>query len=735
LVTENKNNSADDKNLRWRFDVNTFRLLGRELITDRVTAVFELVKNCYDANATIVTVDLQNVSSTKKEDRKIVITDNGTGMSFADIRDKWMVVGTNSKRTRQYSDPPFNRKLVGEKGVGRFAVDKLGERLVIHTKQVYSEKIVDGKKEIEGENWLNVTINWNEYEARAIASTKGNQLSLFTEIDNDYSFQKGNKDEHGTSLIISDVSEEWSELDVIRLYNELAKLISPFYPLTPPFDIFLNSNEVLAYTNKPVKSDPIKYFSHFQEIDFNLTKGDQESLFFNQKKGTIEKEIIPIQEFGPIKFKIYFFNESAKRKFGSAYKGSDERIDGVKIYRDGVITTPFAEYNSHPDYKKDILGIDKRLWREIFSKVGTREVIGVLDISKERNPLIIDATNRQDFVDNSAYKKLKEFIIKQLDVFGAVKKYEKDSKRSVVEKELIQAGLEVKTFSATLSKVEQLAVGQEPEVKQVFNALKTQASQLQRAITGSISEQKKFEKDVQRKERILRSLVSMQEFASMIAHAVRTSIAKVKHLGEFFKLNFPNEEFKRFYPLYASQIYDEMNTLLKVTDFMLSYASADKDYEDVNVKDLLSELLTKAYETVFRNENITLQIDLKNDFVVNTNRQAFQDVFQNLVSNSIKALRNTKEKRIKCSGYLDAENFTIYFSDNGAGINKGDEDWIFGLFNTRTADIGGAGLGLYIAEMQIKSMNGTIRVVENEFKPTGATFKITLPFSKASSDE
>jgi signal transduction histidine kinase len=733
LVT--KTESLDEENLRWRFDVNTFRLLGRELITDRVTAVFELVKNCYDANATRVTVDLINVSSKKKEDRKIIISDNGIGMSFIDIRDKWMVVGTNSKRTKQYSDPPFNRKLVGEKGVGRFAVDKLGERLVIHTKQIYSEKVVGKKKEIEGENWLDVTINWDEYEAKSIASTKGNQLSLFTEIDNAYSFQKGKKEEHGTFLIISNVSEEWSELDIVRLYNELAKLISPFYPLNPPFDIFLNSNEVANYTNKQVKPDPIKFFSHFQEIDFDLSKGEQESLVFDEAKGEIEKKIIPIKEFGPVKFKIYFFNQSAKRKYGSAYKNSDERIDGVKIYRDGVITTPFAEYNSHPDHKKDILGIDKRLWRDIFSKVGTREIIGVLDITKGNNPDIIDATNRQDFVDNAAYKELKKFIIQQLNVFGAVKKYEKNTKRSVVEKELIQAGLEVKTFSATLSKVEQLVSGQKPEVKEAFDALKNQASQLQNAITQSISEQKKFEKDVERKERILRSLVSMQEFASMIAHAVRTSIAKVKHLGEFFKLNFPKKEFEGFYPVYATQIYDEMNTLLKVTEFMLSYASADKHYEDFNVKNLLNELLTKAYETIFRNEKIELQIDIKNDFVLNTNKQAFQDVFQNLVSNSIKALRNTEDKKIKCSGFLDAENFTIYFSDNGVGIDKSDEDWIFGLFNTRTADIGGAGLGLYIAEMQIKSLNGTIKVVESEFNPNGATFKITLPFTKTITNE
>ncbi len=735
MATKTKADSDDQKNLRWRFDVNTFRLLGRELITDRVTAVFELVKNCYDANATSVTVDLQNVSSKNKEDRKIIISDNGTGMSFADIRDKWMVVGTNSKRTKQYSDPPFNRKLVGEKGVGRFAVDKLGERLVIHTKQVYSEKIVDGKKEIEGENWLDVTINWDEYEAKSIASTKGNQLSLFTEVDNVYSFQQGKKEEHGTDLIISNVSEEWSELDIIRLYNELAKLVSPFYPLNPPFDIFLNSKEFATYNNKPVKQDPIKFFSHFQEIDFDLEKGKQESLVFDESKGEIKKEMISFKKFGPVKFKIYFFNQSAKARFRNAYKGNDERIDGVKIYRDGLVTTPFAEYQRESDHKKDILGIDKRLWRDIFSKVGTREVIGILDITKENNPDIIDATNRQDFVENAAYKELKEFIIQQLDVFGSVKKYEKDTKRSVVEKELIQAGHEVKNFTAAIEKIEQLVSGQKPDVEKVFDTLKTQATLLKNAITQSISEQKKFERDVERKERILRSLVSMQEFASMIAHAVRTSIAKVKHLGEFFKLNFPNKEFEEFYPVYATQIYDEMNTLLKVTEFMLSYASADKHYEDFNVKDLLNELLTKAYDTIFKNEDITMQVDIKNDFILNTNKQAFQDVFQNLVSNSIKALRNTGDKKIKCSGYLDAENFTIYFSDNGVGIDKGDEDWIFGLFNTRTAEIGGAGLGLYIAEMQIKSLNGTIKVVESEFKPTGATFKITLPFTKMITNE
>ena len=159
--------NSNKKALRWRFDVNTFRLIGRELITDRITAVFELVKNSYDANATKENVEFFDVNEFNSKG-KIVIKDNGTGMSFKDISDKWMVVGTDSKRKVFRSPAPFKRRYVGEKGIGRFAVDKLGSKLTIKTK-------------IKGEpDWLVVNINWDEYETLS----HSNQLKLFTDVDN-----------------------------------------------------------------------------------------------------------------------------------------------------------------------------------------------------------------------------------------------------------------------------------------------------------------------------------------------------------------------------------------------------------------------------------------------------------------------------------------------------------------------------------------------------------------------
>ncbi len=702
--------AKNKQSLRWRFDVNTFRLLGRELITDRITAVFELVKNCYDANATRVTVDFHNVTA-NSEDRKIIISDNGIGMSFSDIDNKWMVVGTNSKRTGLYSPEPFNRRYVGEKGIGRFAVDKLGGNLVIQTKQ-------NGDKD-----WLNVNINWDEYERQS----KNTQLTLFTDVDNPFHYSPAKKEEKGTVLEISNVNEIWTKNDIDRLYKELTKVVSPFHPLNPPFDIYVNSNEHKEYSNKHVKADAIKYASHQASIDYDKDTGKQEVLSFDTKAGKIITEKVDVKSFGPVKMKLYFFDEDAKRKFNKAYKDSDKRIDGIKIYRDNVVTTPFAEFEDNRNKQRDVLGIDKRLWQDIFNKISTREVIGVVDITKGNNPLIIDATNRQDFVDNPEYRELKKFIIDQLDVFSQVKIYERLLKRVTTTSALQKAGKEVKFFKEAIESIE----AQNPKLKPVLENIKSQAIEVSEAISKGISEQKKERQEFIRKENIYFSLMSLQDYAIRISHAVRTSLGKIKRLAEFFKNNFPNAKYEELFKEYSIMIYDEMNTLNKVIDFMLSYAASNVDFEDFSVKRLIEDLLYNSYKQTFEDEKIKVIVEIKDDFIINANKKFFQDIIQNLVANSIKALANENEKIIKCSGYIEDDFFVFQFSDNGVGITKGDEEKIFEIYYTTTAEQGGAGLGLFIVKTRIEALKGTVEAIESEFSPKGATFKITLPFKKS----
>jgi signal transduction histidine kinase len=654
-------------------------------------------------------VTFHNVTA-KLEDRKITIKDDGHGMSFEDIRDKWMVVGTKSKRTKLHSAAPFKRRFVGEKGIGRFAVDKLGEKLVIKTKKKGEQKR------------LRVEINWGDYEEAA----KNKTTTLFTEIKNSYSYEPADKEDQGTALEILEVREVWTKNDIERLYKELTKLVSPFASLKPPFKIYITSNEHKEFQKRFVTTDAIQYSSARATINFNPTTKEQEALKFNQATGEIYVTKQPYKSFGPVSMKIFYFDENAKRRYNAAHKNDDTKIDGIKIYRDGVITTPFAEFEANRDKKRDILGIDKRLWSDSFDKVGTRELIGVVNITKALNPNITDSTNRQDFIDNQEYRDLKDFIIEQIDVFSDLKVFKREKSNLAQAKALRKADKDVSGFNQQIAEIEK----KNPELKAILAPLKKQSEVVQSSLKKGIKAQEKTQQEFIRKENIYLSLMSLQDYAIHISHAVRTSLGKIKRMAEYFKKNFPNSKLDDLFKEYAAQIYKEMDTLSKVIDFMLSYAGANLDFEDFSVKTLIEELLLVSYNRLFEDEDISVTVEIRDDFTIHANRNFVLDIIQNLVSNSIKALQDVSDKKIKCSGYLESDCFILHFSDNGYGIKKGDEEKIFDIYYTTTAEQGGAGLGLFIVKTRIEALKGTIEVVKAEFRPTGTTFKITLPFKK-----
>ncbi|RYE58390.1 MAG: HAMP domain-containing histidine kinase, partial [Sphingobacteriales bacterium] len=135
-------------------------------------------------------------------------------------------------------------------------------------------------------------------------------------------------------------------------------------------------------------------------------------------------------------------------------------------------------------------------------------------------------------------------------------------------------------------------------------------------------------------------------------------------------------------------------------------------------------------ERTFQEERIHVTVEISDDFIINANKKFFQDIIQNLVSNSVKALADKNDKLIKCTGYIENNSFIFYFSDNGCGIEKGDEEKIFDIYYTTTAKEGGAGLGLFMVKTRIEALNGTIEVIDSEFGSVGATFRISFPFKK-----
>jgi signal transduction histidine kinase len=696
--------------LHWQFDISTFRLLGRELITDRITALVELVKNAYDANATEVHVEFY--AQTRKNYGKIVIRDNGIGMNQQDIVSKWMRIGTDSKRKEKFSPAPFNRRVVGEKGIGRFAIDKLGSLCVIETQ----------KKGDSAVNYL--IIDWHNYERKENKA----ELFNFTDINNTLIQKQSNIEKNGTKIIINYARDIWTETDIERANKELSKIISPLHTITPPFDIYVYSNKFSdKYNHTKVINRAIEYASHHFKIGFDKESNVQEVIKHDNGKLIIQKT--PPESFGLISFQLYYFNQYAKGNFAKSYKGEGLKIDGVKIYRDGVLTTPFAEYNDDQNKMRDVLGIDKRRWSGFFDRLGSRDLIGIVNISRENNPYITDATNRQDFIDNEFYRNLKEFIIVQIHELEKLLQYAKKQESERTEENTKKSIEELAAFSSDLSEINKdIKGGNTESAQEKVKKLENTTRKIRIYLKQGEKNRKKQEEYFRRRESMLLSLMSLQTYAGEIVHIIKNSIAKIKERAWFLQKYIDVSEHLFRSKTYSSEIYTETNKLIKAIDFMSSYTKSGDNWCDFEISEAVHNVFA-SYFDIFAKENINLEISIGHGLELFYNQFLFEDIIKNLINNSIKSLSRINNKKIKCIGYSEKEQFIIMFSDNGCGIDDKNKSKIFEIFFTTTAEYGGQGMGLYMVKTNMEAIHGSIELIDSEFE-VGATFKLMFPYKK-----
>ncbi|MGN0514092.1 MAG: sensor histidine kinase, partial [Lachnospiraceae bacterium] len=366
------------------------------------------------------------------------------------------------------------------------------------------------------------------------------------------------------------------------------------------------------------------------------------------------------------------------------------------------------------------------LWQDIFSRVSSRELIGIVDITRDGNPMIIDATNRQDFVDNQEYRDLKEFIILQLSALQDYKVYSRKEKRKENNNSLENAGDSIQSFISTIETISQ----KNPELKKHLSPAIEQAKKTGAVVKQAITEQKQTQEEFTRKENIYLSIMSMQEYAIHITHAVRTTLNKIRDKVEYFNLFFPNPEEEEIFTKYAHDMYDEFKTLNKVIDYMLSYSQANLLLEEVDFSLTVKEIFS-SYSSIFSAQGINAELSIPGKIVLkDTNKVFFRDILNNLIDNSIKAVRNTSSKIIKCSVSVDQDNLQINVSDTGCGIPVEKRNWVFGIYNTTTEEDGGAGIGLYIVKTRVESLKGSVKVIDSEFGNIGSTIRVELPFKR-----
>ena len=372
--------------MQQRFKVSTGLkdLIGRDLITNDFVAVFELVKNSFDARAKIVQILF--------EKDRIVIADNGKGMSRADILNKWLFVAYSAKRDgtedEDYRDRIVERShpYAGAKGVGRFSCDRLGERLLLSSKSRMQPVQV-------------LEIDWTRYERDAKQEFGEVRVDL-TETSHFPEPVPKPKGKTGTVLEIRELRSEWNRAKLLALKRELAKLINPFAVGPPRFQIELiapaeqaadqaeaeralnwsKDTEMPLAVNGRVQNTILDILKRrTTAIHIAVTKDGQ---FLETELEDRGEKIYRIREPNPyqglektgIEVEIYFLNRSAKMVFARRMGLPSVQFGSVFLFRNGFRVFPIG------DERDDFFGLTRRKQQGMRRFLGSRDLIGRVEV-------------------------------------------------------------------------------------------------------------------------------------------------------------------------------------------------------------------------------------------------------------------------------------------------------------------------------------------------------------------
>lgn len=427
MAREKKKEAAKyDKAGELNFEVSTGlkRVLGRELITNEEVAIFELVKNSFDAQADRVDIHFS--------DDAIWVIDNGTGMSYEDLNNKWLFVAYSSKRqSTDFRDHVADRRhYAGSKGIGRFSSDRLGAEVVLQTRP--KNRTHDGIYQ--------VIIDWDKFDK--------DDLKHFDTIPVEYSAKMAfdlpdgtSELESGTAIEIRKTRIKWKREAILKLKASLAKLINPFGAEVDGFKIFIHAPDELEADDKactraedrgeqPLPKDIVNgevgnfIFSALQEKTTFI------KMFIDEASNSIEttlvdrgEQIYRIRENNPypklttsgFRCELYYLNTSAKQTFARRVGLPSVKFGSVFLFRNGFRVYPIGEDSD------DWFGISRRKQQGYARFLGTREVIGRIDVEGDDQDFQEASSRNQGLIENQAVREIqkcfREHCLKRLEKY------------------------------------------------------------------------------------------------------------------------------------------------------------------------------------------------------------------------------------------------------------------------------------------------------------------------------
>lgn len=424
-------------------------IVGKDLITDRYVAIFELVKNSYDARATEVVVSFNTSDDSEEgigslDNGKIYIVDNGVGMSKDDLDNKWLKLAYSDKQEGSSEEDIDedslreikNRVLVGSKGIGRFSSDSLGSIITIRTKVKYEN--------IEHQ----LTVNWDDFDK--------DLKMLFEDVSVEYqennSLSRIDVDSY-TIIEISKLRSLWDREQLDGVTEKLRRLKNPFtgdddlniycgvniFKLTQEYDpgksnlISSNIAEVLkeksinisAFIESYYKKVKIRnttelletyltpiHYNAFNPFLIYRLRSVRTTIVLKDRGEVIYKlqrdENSILKDLDNIKISVNYLTISAKSTFTRRMGVPAVRYGNIFVYRNGFHVSPYGEEHY------DIFGLNLRKTQGFSRYLGTREIIGFISIEDSKKLLKETSSRNNGFIENGYFKSLEKFYMEEI---------------------------------------------------------------------------------------------------------------------------------------------------------------------------------------------------------------------------------------------------------------------------------------------------------------------------------
>lgn len=669
----------ESEKLHFKVSSGLKDILGRDLITNELVAIFELVKNGYDADATEINLIINSY------DDYIIIQDNGKGMNRDDIENKWLFVAHSEKKDS-------DRIYAGSKGIGRFSCDRLGTELLLTSKK---------EQEIS-----ELSIDWGEFEK--------DSLKQFEDLDVSYrsgSFlNNGLTESSGTVLKITGLRDEWDANRVNKVVSALQRLINPFVN-DDRIRInvkYFSSNSGIAEINTEVsnniatvldkKTIYIECDIRDRVITINLVDKEKKIYSLEFENTTILKQVY---------FKIYYLNRAAKNNFTRNMGQEAKNYGSILLYKNNFRIFPYGEV----DY--DAFGLNLRKTQGFNRYLGHRELLGWINITDSENHFNEVTSRDRGFVTNTytialdnlymelVHRPLESYV--QLVNFGnsdidEIETNENDAIEKLLKRfrkyKFTKAPLyyELPKTAQPLEKkfdlLEDKKISLEDK-RDIQQALKKTTVQLNRENRQVKQEQKRAEKEnerlkneVQIKERIINNV--KPERQDMLFHELGKISSELNGtLNKMLRLMDDDEREKFSDSIYKIRRTSDKLSSIKKQILRINFKTFSK-VENIEIKSYLKSYINNIVE-----DNTKILTNFGNkELIQSINIYDFGTLLDNLLANAQQ--REAKQINI----YFDEDNTKMHFVSDTGPIDIEPVDDIFKLGVTSRRR--GTGLGLYI---------------------------------------